>query len=127
MNALFGIKTPQIYRCQVYRYFNSLSRLYLGVFRPYQQQPAFYLLFSDAGYFEGPLSWQSVDFHIAPAQECIDLLLRTGMIGEAIFTFPDAYAAITDTARLYRVETPHSPVQIIASSATMLDRIPAEI
>lgn len=124
---LFEIKGPQLYRCQVYRYFSGLSRLYLSVFRPQQNVPAFYLLFSDVAYFEGPMNWQSVDFYEAPAQACIDLMLKSGVIGPAVLQFPDAYASITDVARLYRVDTAGSPVQIIASSATMLDSVPANI
>ncbi len=127
MNPLFEIKVPQLYRCQVYRYFNSLSRLYVGAFRPQQNIPAFYILFSDVAYIEGPVSWQSVDFYTAPPDECIALMLKTGIIGEAILTFPDAYASITEAAQLYRVDTPHTPVQIIASSAALLDSIPASI
>ncbi len=127
MTTLFEVKAPQMYRCQAYRYFNGLSRLYIAAFKPQQNIPAFYLLFSDVGYFEGPLSWQSVDFYTAPADDCIALMLRTGMIGEAILTFPDAYASITDAAQLYRVDTPHTPVQIIASSVTLLAEIPSAI
>jgi hypothetical protein len=124
---IFEIKGPQLYRCQVYRYFSGLSRLYLSVFRPQQNVPAFYILFSDVAYFEGPMNWQSVDFYEAPAQDCIDLMLKTGIIGPAVLQFPDAYASITDVARLYRVDTPGTPIQIIASSASMLDTVPTNI
>jgi hypothetical protein len=124
---VFDIKAPQLYRCQVYRYFNGLSRLYLSAFKPQQNIPAFFLLFSDVGYFEGPVSWQSVDFYIAPPDECIELMLKTGMIGQAILQFPDAYASITDSAHLYAVDTPHSRVKIIAGSASLLDSVPAGI
>ena len=124
---VFDIKAPQLYRCQVYRYFNGLSRLYLSVFKPHQNIPSFFLLFSDVGYFEGPVNWQSADFHIAPAQECIALMLKTGMVGEAILQFPDAYASITDSANLYVVDTPETRIKIIASSASMLDSVPANL
>ncbi|MBZ0295942.1 MAG: hypothetical protein K8L99_25505 [Anaerolineae bacterium] len=127
MSNIFDLKAPELYRCQVYRYFNGLSRLYVGVFKPYQSVPAFYFLFSDVGYFEGPVNWQGADFDIAPDEECIDLMLRCGMIGEAILTFPNAYASITETARLYRARTQNIPVQIIASSVTMLNEIPDNI
>ncbi|MAS35049.1 MAG: hypothetical protein CL610_13650 [Anaerolineaceae bacterium] len=126
-DSVFEIKAPQLYRCQVYRYFSGLSRLYLSVFKPQQNIPAFYVLFSDVGYFEGPMNWQSVDFYIAPPQACIDLMLHTGIIGPAVLQFPDAYASITDTARLYRVDTGQAPVQIIASSASLLDSVPSSI
>lgn len=124
---LFGIRTPQTYRCQVYRYFSGLSRLYLTAFRPQQTIPAFYLLFSDVGYFDGPMSWQSIDFHIAPSQQCIDLMLRTGLVGPAILQFPDAYASITEAAHLYIVDTPHLPVRIIAGSTALLTEVPATL
>lgn len=124
---LFNLKAAQLYRCQVYRYFSGLSRLYLSIFRPNQTVPAFYVLFSDVAYFEGPMGWQNADFHEAPAETCIELMLQTGIIGPAILQFPDAYASITDTARLYVVDTPASQIRIIASSATVLDTIPDSI
>ncbi len=123
MNIL-ELKAPALYRCQVYRYFNGLSRLYLSLFKPYQNVPAGFVLFSDVAYFEGPVTWQSADFTIAPAPDCIDLMLATGIIGEAVLQFPDAYASITDTARLYLVDTPQSQIKIIASSASLLDHVP---
>lgn len=124
---MFDIKAPQLYRCQIYRYFSGLSRLYLSVFKPQQSVPAFYLLFSDVGYFEGPMGWESVDFQIAPSDECIALMLRTGMIGPAVLQFPDAYASITDTARLYVVDTPHTRVRIIAGSVSLLNDVPSSL
>lgn len=124
---ILELSAPSLYRCQVYRYFSGLSRLYLSVFKPQQQVAAFYVLFSDVAYFEGPMNWQSADFHIAPGQDCVDLLLATGLIGAAILQFPDAYASITDTARLYVVNTGHTPVRIIASSLSRLDHIPADL
>jgi hypothetical protein len=127
-DRLFEIRGAALHRCQVYRYFNGLSRLYVGVFRPHQNIPAFYILFSDVAYFEGPMSWESADFYIAPTQDCIDLLLRAGVIGPAVLQFPDAYAAITETARLYTVQpAAGSVVRIIASSASLLDSIPATL
>jgi hypothetical protein len=124
---LFNLKAPMLYRCSVLHYHTRLSRLYVRAFRPHQNTPEFYLLFSDVGYFEGPMSWEGADFGLASHQDCIDLMLRTGLIGEAILQFPDAYASITETARLYFVQTTHTPVFIIASSATMLQDVPNEL
>lgn len=124
---IFGIAQPMIYRCHIHRYYSGLSRLYVRAFKGQQQVPAFYLLFSDVGYIEGPVNWQGVDFHIAPQQECLDLMLQTGMIGPAILQFPDAYASITDYARLYVARAAHSPLRIIASSAALLNDLPAEL
>ena len=55
------------------------------------------------------------------------MMLELGLVGEAVHRFPDAYAAITDYARLYRVPSPQRQIRIIASSAAILTTIPAEI
>lgn len=127
LDSVFKITDSRQYRCQVYRYFSGLSRLYLSVFKPNQAAPAFYILFSDVAYFEGPVNWQSVDFYIGASEDCLDLLLKTGIIGPAVLQFPNAYATITDAVRLYLVDTPNSQIRIIASSAARLDSVPANI
>lgn len=124
---IFQLPNPMLYRCHVHRYYSGLSRMYVRVFKGQQTLPAFYLLFSDVGYFEGAISWQGANFQIAPAQDCIDLMLSVGMIGEAILQFPDAYAAITETAKLYYVQTTHQPIRFIAGDAVMLTELPSEL
>lgn len=124
---IFNLSNAILYRCHIHRYFSALSRLYVRTFKGQEQIPAFYLMFSDVGYVEGPINWQGVGFTIAQHQECIDLMLATGMVGPAILQFPDAYASITDTARLYIAQTPHTPVRIIASSVTLLMDVPPEL
>ncbi|HEX2618881.1 MAG TPA: hypothetical protein VHL11_02010 [Phototrophicaceae bacterium] len=127
LTNIFNLPNPMLYRCHVHRYFNGLSRLYIRVFKGHDSAPTFYLLFSDLGYYEGPITWEGADFGIATHHECITLMLQVGLIGEAILQFPDAYAAITETAKLYVVRTLHTPVRFIAGSATLLPDIPAEL
>lgn len=124
---IFSLPTPFLYRCNVLHYHTRLSRLYLRAFKGQAQTPAFYILFSDVGYFDGPMTWQGGDIGIAAADECIALMLGVGMIGEAILQFPDAYASITDSAHLYVVTTTHTPVRIIASAASLLTEVPLEL
>lgn len=124
---VFNISKPAGYRCQVFHYHRKLSRLYLSVYKGQREQPAIYILFSDVAYVEAPMSWLGAGFNIAPKQACIDLMIELGLIGPAIRQFPDAYASITDYARLYTVHTPYSAVRIIASSGTLLQSIPPEI
>ena len=126
-NPITDVSNAQLYRCQVYRYFSGLSRLYLSVFKFQQNVPAFYLLFSDVAYFEGPVSWESADFYEGGPEDCIDLLLNTGIVGPAILEFPKAYAPITETVRLYLVNTPHSQIKIIAGSVARLETVPADL
>lgn len=123
---VFNITDPKRYRCQVYHYHRRLSRLYLSVYKGQRNQPAFYILFSDVAYLEAPMSWLSAEFDIAERQECIALMVQVGLVGEAIHQFPDAYAAITDYARLYQLRSSHSTIRIIASSAAFLRSPPPD-
>ncbi len=123
----FNITNPGRYRCQIFHYHRKLSRLYLSVYKGQRASPAFFILFADVAYIEAPTSWHSADFNIAAKQDCIALMLELGLVGEAVYEFPDAYAAITDYARLYRVPSPQRQIRIIASSAAILTSIPAEI
>ena len=123
----FNITDPARYRCQVFHYHRKLSRLYLSVYQGAREQPAFYLLFSDVAYIEAPMSWLGAEFDIAARGECIALMLEVGLVGNAIHQFPDAYASITDYARLYRVRSVHSEIRIIASSAAILQTIPVDL
>lgn len=123
----FNITNPARYRCQVFHYHRKLSRLYLSVYAGPRESPAFFLLFSDVAYIEAPMSWLGAEFDIAARDECIALMLEAGLVGEAIHQFPDAYASITDYARLYHLRTIHSKIRIIASSGSILQTIPSEI
>ena len=123
----FNISDPKRYRCQVHHYHRKLSRLYLSVYKGVRSEPAFYLLFSDVAYIDAPMSWPSAEFDIADRSDCIELLLNVGLVGEAIHQFPDAYASITDYARLYQVHSAQNAIRIVAGSAAILQDIPAEI
>jgi len=121
---IFNITQPERYRCQMIHYHNRLSRLYISVMKEQNPAPAFYLLFSDVGYMDCPVNWQGVNFRIAQSEECLELMLSVGIIGQAILQFPNAYASITDYARLFIMETSQQPIRIIASGATQLRQLP---
>lgn len=122
--TVFDIANPMQYRCQIHLYHSRLSRLYIRAYKGNAPLPAFYLLFSDVGYWEGPVSWQGVNFRVAHKDVCIDLMLKTGMVGPAILQFPDAYASLTDHVDLYIGQTGQQPVRVVAGSATRLPDIP---
>ncbi len=125
---IFNITQPENYRCQMHHYHSRVSRLYLRVFQGNKQQPVFYLLFSDVAYMDCPVSWNGTDFRIASQDDCIELMLEAGLIGQAILRFPQAYASITDYARLYIADTKaERQVRIIANSASMLHQLPGEL
>lgn len=121
---LLNLKDPRGYHCHIHHYHSRLSRLYVRAYRPNQTDPAFYVLFSDVGYIEGAISWQGADLCVAGYDDCISLLLAAGLIGEAIYQYPDVYAEVTRGAHLYVFRTPSAPVRLIASAATMLNDVP---
>jgi hypothetical protein len=120
---IFNIKTPQLYRCHVYRYHSTLSRLYVRAFKGAAQDPAFYLLFSDVGYFEGPMNWQGVQFRLAPTNKCLALMQRSAML-EGVSV--DMLAALGEIARLYVLDLPQAQVRIVAGQATKLNKVVLE-
>lgn len=127
---IFNITEPNLYRCQILHYHNRLSRLYVAVYKGTDRAaPAlFYLLFSDVGYLDCPVSWQGADFSIESSDACIQLMLDAGLIGAAILQFPNAYASITDYARLYTAQTQaQTQIRIVASSANMIQELPKEL
>jgi hypothetical protein len=119
---IFNIKTPQIYRCHIHRYYSGLSRIYVRAFKGEAKEPAFYLLFSDVGYFEGPMNWQGISFRIAPPQECLALMQKGGLLNGVS---PDMLNAIGEVAHLYLLDS--APVKIIAGHAARLNEIPQEL
>ncbi len=124
---VFNITNPHIYRCGVHHYHSKLSRLYLRVFKGERKTPAFYLLFSDVGYIDAPANWQGANFQIASAEECLALMVETGLVGEATLDFPAMRQSLSEATRLYTVETDTSTIRIIAGSATLLQRLPPEL
>lgn len=122
---IFNITDPHLYRSQVMQYHNKLSRLVIGVTK--ENAPVFYLLLVDVGYMECPTNWQGMHFDIGTQDECIALMLETGLIGQAILRFPNAYASLTEYARLYTVRHESARIRFIASSATLLPGMPKEL
>jgi hypothetical protein len=121
---IFKITDPDAYRCQIWHYEAKLSRLSIRVYRAQDREtPAFGLLFIDVAYWDGPMTWGGVDFRVASHDECIALMLETGLVGQAILQFPGAYASITEMARLFVVETKTRPIRLIASSGTQMTSV----
>lgn len=127
MTNIFDLETPQLYRCNVFRYNSGLSRLYIRVFKGRNEAPSFYLFFSDVGYFAGPMNWQSADFHIAPAEECLALMRDAGMVEDFLLGDEETRQALAEAAHLYRVRTAHTMVQLIAGEAVMLQDLPDDL
>lgn len=124
---VFNISEPHLYRCQIYHYHARLSRLYLRIYKGRLTEPSFYLLFPDVAYISAPMSWNGADFGVASREDCIERLLSAGLVGDAIHTFPDAYAPLTEYAYLYTVTLPRQTIEIIAGPANLLQHIPTDL
>lgn len=123
----FEIATPTLYRCHLHYYHSRLSRLYVRCFKGMATEPAFYLLFADVGYIDAPVNWQGVGFQIAPLEECLSLMGRVGLVDPRWLEDAETRAALGDATRLYVLETPNTPIQIIAGAASRLDALPPEL
>lgn len=122
-NNIFKLDTPKLYRCNVYRYNSNLSQLHIRVFRGLNTTPNFYLLFTDVGYFEGPMNWQNADFTRESGEACLDLMLEAGMVQNINLDDPDTRQALAEAAYLYIVKTSHTTIRIIAGSAVRLTEL----
>ncbi|MFZ4816046.1 MAG: hypothetical protein ACOYL5_16035 [Phototrophicaceae bacterium] len=125
--SVFELDAPKLYRCNVFRYFSGLSRLYIRVFKGRNEAPSFYLFFSDVGYFEGPMNWQSADFRRLSPEDCLSLMGQTGMVEDFLLDDPDTRDALKEAAHLYIVQTPHTTIRIIAGELVMLQKLPDDL
>lgn len=124
---IFDLKTPQLYRCHVHRYHSTLSRLYVRAFKGQSQDVAFYLLFSDVGYFEGPINWVGANFQMHPPEECFAMMIRSGMVDAELMQDAEVRAHFAETVHLYVLVTPQAQLKIIAGSAALLESVPENI
>ncbi|MEM6284374.1 MAG: hypothetical protein AAF787_19435 [Chloroflexota bacterium] len=122
----FNIKAPNLYRCNMYRYSSTLSKLYIRVFKGMSVAPSFYLFFSDVGYFEGPMNWEGADFQRQESDACIALMRRVGMVQDFLLDDPETREALMESAHLYTVQTQHTTIRIVAGEAVMLADVPPE-
>jgi hypothetical protein len=127
--SVFEITRPEEYRCNVYRYSSSLSKLYVRVFKGMAESPSFYLLFSDVGYFDGPMNWSGVDVQRASAEDCLALMVHVGMVTDFMLDDLDTREALAEAAHLYSVQTHDAgyTVRIIAGEVIMLADVPDNI
>lgn len=124
---IFDIASPQIYRCNIFRYHSGLSKLYIRVFKGMATAPSFYLFFTDVGYFEGPMNWQGVAFQQADADASLRLMRELGIVEDIMLDDPDTRQALAEAAHLYTLQTSHSLIRIIAGDAVKLDDVPEEL
>lgn len=124
---IFKIASPEVYSCNILRYDTRLSKIYVRVFNVRNADPSFYLLFTDVGYFEGPLNWQGAGLYKAPAKSCLSLMVEVGMVKDFMLDDPDTLAALEETANLYQFKTKFRPVQLIAGNVVMRDKAPPEL
>ncbi len=125
-SPIFEIKTPEVYRCNILRYDTRLSKIYVRAFNGMSDDPSFYLLFTDVGYFEGPLNWQGAAIYKASSELCLKLMVDVGMVADFMMDDPDTLAALKETANLYLFKTKFRPIQLVAGNVVMRNNVPPE-
>jgi hypothetical protein len=125
IHPIFKIAKPESYRCNILRYDTKLSQIYVRAFKGASNDPGFYLIFTDVGYFEGPLNWQGAVLYKMPAKACLNLMLEAGMLADLKMDDPETQAAVAATANLYQFKTTFRPVQLIGGSVIKRDSLEA--
>ncbi len=114
---IFGLQQPETYRCNIHRYESRLSRLYVRALR--DGTPPKYLLFSDVGYYDGPMTWEGAGFVIAPQDEALGLLKY--VVPAAALDDFEIRRALLQTVSLYTVKTPLATVRVLAGGTARID------
>ena len=115
----FNISDPTLCNCAVFRYTRSLRHLIVVVHEQVNNpEPAFYLSFESVWYFQGPMSWTSVDFELSDTNERKELLQK-GIVKieeEMIDTFVQQHV-------LFTIRKPAFNIQIFAGNCAILKNI----
>jgi len=115
----FNISDPNLYNCAAFRYTRSLRHLIVVVHDQISNpKPAFYLSFESVWYFQGPMSWASVDFELSDTGER-KKLLQKGIV-EIADNMIDAFA---QQYELFTIRKPAFNIQILAGNCAILKSI----
>jgi len=116
----FKIDDPSLYHCVIFRYIQGHRELVIAVNKHSDPETVFYLVFESVWYFQGPTSWQGIDFEFADINE-LKVLLRKVFLNiedNMVDGFSQLYA-------LYVIHNPEITIQILAGNCFTLKSIPA--
>jgi hypothetical protein len=102
---LRAIQDPQDYHCGVIGYMVGHRQMLVKVekFPPDASTPI-YLGFEPVWYFEGPLSWQGIDFRVGSIAECKELLCAGWLdVGDLLDEFVRQHILLVLERPKYRV------------------------
>ncbi len=111
---LSDITNPSAYHCRVWSYLASHSQLLVRVHKgDFVTGDTFYLLFAEVLYFDGPMSWQGVTFHLGTSEECWELVRKRPGFSE----IPQEERLLAlKKVRLYTFEAQDCTVRILAGN-----------
>ncbi len=109
ISLLSDINNPLSYQCLVYSYRAGHSQLDIRVDKlgEFGSAKAFFLIFGEVEYFEGPVLWQGVNFELGSSEEC-ERLLRCNL------NYPSNEEVSLEGFRLFQVKTDSCLIKIIA-------------
>jgi hypothetical protein len=114
-----NIRDTSLYHCNVYRYSQSHRELTIAVHTSTNNSEAvFYLIFESVWYFQGPLSWDGIDFELADAEELKSLIQKvfSNIEDNMLDSFSKQFA-------LYMIYKPSINIQILAGNCFTLKSI----
>lgn len=112
-NDVFPLEDAAELTCSIDKYAVGHSALWVRIMR--NGLLVCYLYFTNVKYISAPMLWKSADFHMAPDEDCRQLLIKMG--------YPEKLAIeyTTDDLKLYVVEKPDITIQILAKGIEKID------
>lgn len=110
----FNLPDPENWGCQVWGYLKSHSVLIIQL--QADSETSCFLEFAAVEYFEGSIVWQGANFSLAPPDECLRIIRRTGRFN----SISDDY--LLSHLRLFTVNSDsESPIKILAANGMVSD------
>lgn len=70
----FNLTNPDDYNCAILGYRHNHSMMLVRVSNDEIDSNAFFIVFSEVIYYEGPFQWNGCNFYLASEDECRELL-----------------------------------------------------
>ncbi len=116
----FNVDDPASYNCVIYKYSQGHRVLVIAVRKQNDPEIAFYMGFEGVWYFQGPTSWDSIDFELSGIDER-KALLREGFM-KIEENLMDAFA---QQYILFVLQKPSFKIRILAGMCVILKDIPS--
>jgi len=117
----FNIDDPSLYHCVIYKYSQSHRVLVIAAHKQIDDpEVSFYLGFEGVWYFQGPTSWDSIDFELSGIDE------RKALLREGFMKIEENLIdSLAQQYLLFTLQKPTFKIRILAGMCVILKEIPS--